>query len=173
MRNWPPEIPNHGKMIGAMETLISGAKELALSEDLEDDERKIVLAMRPSNTTAGLAVAEEESGRERLFVLVETSKKIRFRAHKLLLSDAVEHFFALPEGISHAAVNGMRARHAEALGDLLVRDFLDTAEEQYEFAESVGAPKSELKKISVDRFAGQLQKLHRMIQEGALPIKRG
>lgn len=166
MKNWPPKYPRHENVIESLGMLIEKARGLLGEGELAPDERKIVETMRPGNTTIGLSIEKMN----RLAVLLETFRKIRFRMHKVLLSPPVEHFFSVPVPIAHTAVNALPKVQAYTLADIVASDFVDFAEEQYEFAEQSGASRRELNTIAPGRYDATLRKIHGLIRERALPI---
>ncbi len=167
MKRWPPAYPKNELAVAALERVIENAQLLLADEDLSPEERKILKTMRPGNTTVGLSIEKSD----KLSVLLETFRKIRFRTHRVLISPPVDHYFSLPVPLAHAAVNALPKDHARVLSNLLAHDFVDFSQEQYEFARSTGASRRELNKIDPQRYNGSLREIHRLIRERALPLE--
>lgn len=166
MKNWPPRYPRHESAVGCAMALIEKAQTLLEKEPLTPDERKIVDAMRSRNTMLSLSIEEKN----KLAILLETFKTIRFRTHKTLISAPVQHFFSLPTRITHAAANALPKRQAVNLSNLLAHDFVVFANEQYDFAKQTGASKRELNTIDPGNYEEQLRAIHHLIRERALPL---
>lgn len=166
MKNWPPRYPQHESAVGCATALIEKAQLILLKQELTANERKLVNSMRSRNTFLRLTVEQNSE----LAILLETFKSIRFAAHKTLISAPVEHFFSVPVHITHAAANVLPKKEAIRLSNLLAHDFGVFMEEQYDFAAQTGASERELKRMAPANYDKQLQKIHRLIRERALPL---